>query len=98
MTIRSAPHPAGTATEKFEKKEVNHIFSDEKSALIKLSSNLQIFFDKKKNGYLHFLKSYGKLNGRNIRDSYPIPIINEWIYFLGEENVLKTVYENFGYF
>ncbi len=51
----------------------------------------------KNDGSTRFFFDYRQLNASKIRDSYPIPRMNDWIDSLGEAQIITTLDYNFGY-
>lgn len=56
-----------------------------------------IVLDPKKNGSLRSFVAYRKLNPGTVRDSYPIPCMEECIESLVEERWFSTLNANAGY-
>ena len=94
---RSHPYRAGPTQRELEKKEVEKML---KKGVIELSTSewaAHVVLAPKKDGSLRFCIDYRRLNALTIRDSYPIPRIDECIDSLGEAKVFSTLEANVGY-
>ena len=71
-----------------------------KQGVIELSTSewaAPVVFAPKKDGSLRFCIDYRRLNALTIRDSYPIPRMDECIDSLGDATVFSTLDANAGY-
>lgn len=56
-----------------------------------------IVFGPGNDGSLRFYLDYVKSNGITVRDTYPLPRIDDFTDSSGEETIFLTVHENSGY-
>ena len=95
--FHSAPYRAGPKMREHEKAEIDNML---KAGVIEPSSSewaSPIVFVPKKDGKLRFCVDYRKLNALTIRDSYPIPRMDECIDSLGDAGIFSTLDANSGY-
>ena len=95
--VFQAPYRAGQKAREFVKEEVTRMLRD---GVIEPSASewaSPIVLAEKKDGSLRFCVDYRKLNAVTVRDSYPIPRMDECIDSLGDATVFTTLDANSGY-
>ena len=91
------PYRAGPKAREFEKKEVERMLRD---GIIEPSQSnwaAPVVLVPKKEGTLRFCVDYRRLNSVTVRDSYPLPRMDESIDSLGEAKYFTTLDANAGY-
>lgn len=91
------PYRAGPRQRELEKEEVHKMLA---AGVIEPSISewaAPVVFAPKKDGTLRFCIDYRRLNAVTIRDSYPIPRMDECIDSLGDAQVFSTLDCNSGY-
>ena len=92
------PYRAGQKAREFEKQEIDRMLEAgviEPAARSAWAS--PVVLAPKKDGTLRFCVDYRRLNAMSVRDSYPLPRMDECIDSLGEANVFTTLDCNWGY-
>ena len=82
--FKSAPYRAGPKTRELEEEEVKRQLE---AGVIEPSNSewaAPVLFAPKKDGKLRFCIDYRKLNAMTVKDSYPLPRMDECIDTLGE--------------
>ena len=95
--IHQQPYRAGHKARQEERKQIDKMLEQ---GVIEPSSAewaSPVVLVPKKDGTLRFCVDYRKLNAATIRDSYPIPRMDECIDSLGEATVFTTLDCNSGY-
>lgn len=95
--VQAVPYRAGPKMREHEKAEIDKML---KAKVIEPSTSewaSPIVFAPKKDGTLRFCIDYRKLNAMTIRDSYPIPWMDECIDSLRNAAVFSTLDANWGY-
>ena len=91
------PYRSGLKARQFERDEVNRMLA---AKVIEPSSSewaSPVVIVAKKDGTFRFCVDYRKLNAVTLRDSYPLPRMDEYIDSLGEATVFTTLDCNSGY-
>ena len=95
--VFGVPYRAGPKMRQYEKDEVDRMKA---AGVIEPASTewaSPIVFVPKKDGELRFCIDYRKLNAMTVRDSYPIPRMDECIDSLGDATLFTTLDANSGY-
>ena len=95
--IYQAPHRAGPIARQKEKKKMDRML---RAGVIEPTSAgwaSSVVFVPKKDGTMRFCVEYGKLNVVTVRDSYPLPRMDECMDSLGDATVFTTLDCNSGY-
>ena len=95
--VHQQPYRAGPTQREHEKKEVEKML---KAGVIEPSTSewaAPVVFAPKKDGTLRFCVDYRRLNAVTLRDSYPIPRMDECIDSLGDAQIFSTLDFNSGY-
>lgn len=95
--FKSHPYRAGPKARELEKFEIDKQL---KAGVIEPTISewaSPVLFVPKKDGSLRFCIDYRKLNGLTMKDSYPIPRMDECIDSLGEAKIFSTLDANSGY-
>ena len=95
--FKSAPYRAGPKTRELEEEEVKRQLE---AGVIEPSNSewaAPVLFAPKKDGKLRFCIDYRRLNAMTVKDSYPLPRMDECIDTLGEANVFTTLDAFWGY-
>lgn len=95
--IHSVPYRAGPVARTFEKTEIDRLLRMDVIEPAQTEWASPIVFAPKKDGSLRFSVEYRKLNTVNVRDSYPIPRMDECIDSLGQATIFTTLDANSGY-
>lgn len=96
-TAHQPPYRAGPKQRMHEREEVDKMLD---LGVIEPSTSewaAPVVFAPKKDGSLRFCVDYRRLNAVTVRDSYPIPRMDECIDSLGDERVFSTLDCNSGY-
>ena len=95
--VHQPPYRAGPLQREMERKEIEDMLA--KGAIEPATTDWAspIVFVPKPDGSLRFCVDYRRLNALTIRDSYPIPRMDECIDALGEAVVFSTLDCNSGY-
>ena len=95
--VHQAPYRAGPLQREMEKKEIDNML--EKGVIEPATTDWAspIVFVPKADGSLRFCVDYRRLNAMTVRDSYPIPRMDECIDSLGSATVFSTLDCNSGY-
>ena len=93
----SAPYRAGPKARDFEKSEIDKMLKAGVIEPAKTEWAAPIVFAPKKDGSLRFCVDYRRLNAETVRDSYPIPRMDECIDSLGDAQLFSTLDANSGY-
>ena len=91
------PYRASPAQRELEKQEIQKMLE---ANVIEPSTSewaAPIVFAPKKDGTLRFCVDYRKLNALTVRDSYPIPRMDECIDSLGDAEIFTSLDANSGY-
>ena len=91
------PYRAGPHARKFEEEEVDRML---RKGVIEPSQSpwaSPVVLVPKKDGKLRFCVDYRKVNEVTVRDSYPLPRMDEYLDSLGEATVFTTLDANSGY-
>ena len=91
------PYLAGPRQREFEKAEIQKMMEVDVIEPAVSEWAAPIVFAPKKDGSLRFCIDYRRLNAVTIRDSYPIPRMDECIDSLGDTQVFSTLDCNSGY-
>lgn len=62
-----------------------------KNRTISVRMPASIIFDPKKDGSVRFCADYQKLSAVTVRDSYPLPRMDEYMDSLGDATVITTI-------
>ena len=95
--IASQPYRAGPKAREIEQREVDKMLQ---AGVIEPSNSAwasPVVIIPKPDGSLRFCVDYRRLNALTIRDSYPLPRMDECIDSLGEATVFTTLDANAGY-
>ena len=95
--VGSAPYRVGPKARKAESKEFERML---RAGVIEPAQSewaSPVVLVPKPNGTLRFCVDYRRLNAITVRDTYPLPRMDECIDFLGEANVFTTLDCNSGY-
>ena len=95
--FKSAPYRAGPKTRELEQAEVDKQL---KAGVIEPAMSewaAPVLFAPKKDGKLRFCIDYRKLDSMNIKDTYPLPRMDECIDSLGESEYFSTLHAFAGY-
>ena len=95
--FKSAPYRAGPKTRELEEEEVRRQLE---AGVIEPSNSewaAPVLFAPKKDGKLRFCIDYRKLNTMTVKDSYPLPRMDECIDTLGDAKVFTTLDAFWGY-
>ena len=95
--FKSAPYRAGPKTRELEEFEIDKQL---KAGVIEPSNSewaAPVLFAPKKDGRLRFCIDYRRLNTITVKDSYPIPRMDECIDSLGDAKVFTTLDAYSGY-
>jgi len=95
--VHSAPYRAGPATRQLEKNEIDKMLGMGVIEPAQTEWASPIVFAPKKDGAMRFCVDYRRLNAMTLRDSYPIPRMDECIDSLGDANIFTTLDANCGY-
>lgn len=95
--IHSAPYRVGPKQRELEREEVVQMEKNgvAEPAVREWASAIVIL--PKKDGSLRFCVDYRRLNAVTVRDSYPIPRMDECIDSVGEAKLFITLDANSGY-
>ena len=88
---KSAPYRGGLKTRELEKEEVRRQLE---AGVIEESNSewaAPVLFPPKKHGKLRFCIHYRKLNAMTVKDSYPLPRMDECIDTLGDDKIFTTL-------
>ena len=91
------PYRAGPKAREFEAQEIDRML---KAGVIEPAQSewaSPVVLVPKKDGTLRFCVDYRRLNAMSVRDSYPLPRMDECIDSLGEAKVFTTLDCNWGY-
>ncbi|CAN8062284.1 unnamed protein product [Agarophyton chilense] len=95
--ISQPPYRAGPRTRQIEEENVSKMLEE---GLIKAAQSAwasPVVLGPKPDGSLRFCIDYRKLNAVTVRDTYPLPRMDEFVDSLGEANVFTTLDANSGY-
>lgn len=95
--IHQQPYRAGPTQREHERREIDKMLKAGVIEPAKTEWASPIVFAPKKDGQLRFCIDYRRLNALTIRDSYPIPRMDECIDSLGEATIFTTFDCNSGY-
>ena len=95
--IHSAPYRAGPKAREFEKQEIQKMLAMNVIEPAQSEWAAPIVFAPKKDGALRFCVDYRRLNAITVRDSYPIPRMDECMDSLGTAKTFSTLDANSGY-
>ena len=95
--IAQQPYRAGPKAREFEETEVQRMLRDGIIEPSMSSWASPVVLVPKKDGKLRFCVDYRRLNAVTVKDSYPIPRMDECLDSLGEANVFTTLDCNSGY-
>ena len=95
--IHAHPYRAGPKRRELEKAELDNMLKEGIAEPATTEWASPIVFAPKKDGTLRFCVDYRRLNAMTIRDSYPIPRMDECIDSLGNAQVFSTLDANAGY-
>ncbi len=95
--FKSPPFRAGPKTRELVQFEVNKQLKAGVIEPVQSEWAAPVLFDPKKDGKLRFCVDYRKLNTLTVRDSYPLPRMDECIDSLGEATVFTTLDAYAGY-
>src|SRR5579871_1850651 len=96
--IKTRPYPLAPKESEFLQKELDHF--ENLGIIEKFESpwTAPILFIKKKNGKLHLVVDYHKLNKVTRKDAYPLPRIDELLDCLGNAAVFMTLDMHSGFY
>lgn len=95
--VHLAPYRADLKQRELEQKEVAQL---EKASVAELAVTkwaLLIVFVLKKDESFRFSVEYRRLNTVTVRDSYPIPCMEDCIDYLGKKKLFSTFFAGSGY-
>lgn len=95
--VYQTPYRAGHKSREFQQKEVDRMLTDKVIEAAQSEWASPVVLVPKKDGSLRFCVDYRRLNAVTIRDSYPIPRMDECIDSLGDATVFTTLDCNSGY-
>ena len=95
--IHQQPYRAGPAQRQAEQKEIQSMLDKGVIEPANTEWTSPIVFVPKPDGTLRFCVDYRRLNAMTIRDSYPIPRMDEFIDSLGDAVIFTTLDCNSGY-
>ena len=95
--IAVPPYRAGPKTRELEQAEVDRQLRDGVIEPAQSEWASPVVFAPKADGTLRFCVDYRRLNQATMKDSYPIPRMDECIDSLGEANIFSTLDCNAGY-
>ena len=95
--VHQPPYRAGPLQREMEKKEIDSMLAKGVIEPATTDWASPIVFVPKPDGSLRFCVDYRRLNALTIRDSYPIPRMDECIDSLGEAVIFSTLDCNSGY-
>ena len=95
--VHLQPYRAGPKAREFEHDEVQRMLTDSVVEPAKSEWAAPVVIASKKDGTLRFCIDYRKLNDLTIKDSYPLPRIDECLDTLGHAKVFSTLDANSGY-
>ena len=91
------PYRAGPKARQIEQQHVDKMFRE---GVIEPAQSVwasPVVLEPNSDGSLRFCVDYGQLNAIRIRDSYPLPRMDESIDSLAEPSVFSTIKCNYGY-
>ena len=94
---KSAPYRTGPKTRELENEEVRR---QVEAGVIEESNSewaAPVLFAPKKDGKLRFCVDYRTLNAMTVKDSYPLPRMDECVDTLGAANIFTTLDAFWGY-
>ena len=94
---KAAPYRAGPKTRQLEEFEVKKQLEADVIEPAQSEWAAPVLFAPKKDGKLRFCIDYRKLNGMTVRDSYPLPRMDECIDSLGDAQIFTTLDAYSGY-
>ena len=95
--VHLQPYRAGTKAREFESAEVQRMLDDGVIERANSEWAAPVVIVSKKDGSLRFCVDYRKLNYLTVKDSYPLPRIDECLDTLGHAKVFTTLDANSGY-
>ena len=95
--VHQAPYRAGPTQRQREKEEIDNMLAKGVIEPANTEWASPIVFVPKSDGSLRFCVDYRRLNAMTIRDSYPIPRMDECLDSLGDAVVFSTLDCNSGY-
>ncbi len=95
--FKSQPYRAGPKTRELEQSEINKQLEAGVIEPAQSAWAAPVLFVPKKDGKLRFCIDYRKLNSMTVKDSYPLPRMDECIDTLGEAKVFTTLDAYSGY-
>ena len=95
--ITQQPYRAGPKAREFEQEQIDRMLRDNVIEPSQSAWASPVVLVPKKDGTLRFCVDYRRLNTATVRDSYPIPRMDECIDSLGEAKVFTTLDCNSGY-
>ena len=95
--VHMQPYRAGPKAREFENAEVQHMLKDTVIEPAQSEWASPVVIAPKKDGTLRFCVDYRKLNDLTVKDSYPLPRIDECLDTLGHAKVFTTLDANSGY-
>ena len=95
--VHLQPYRAGPKAREFEQTEVRRMMEDGVIEHAQSEWASPVVIVAKKDGSLRFCIDYRKLNDLTVKDSYPLPRIDECLDTLGHAKVFSTLDANSGY-
>ncbi|CAN8076123.1 unnamed protein product [Agarophyton chilense] len=95
--ISQPPYRAGPRTRQIEEENVSKMLEEGVIEAAQSAWASPVVLVPKPDGSLRFFIDYRKLNAVTVRDTYPLPRMDECIDSLGEANVFTTLDANSGY-
>ena len=97
LPVHAQPYRAGPSAREFEHLEVNKMLEHNVIEPAQSEWASPVVIAPKKDGSLRFCVDYRKLNDLTIKDSYPLPRMDECLDTLGNAKVFTTLDANSGY-
>ena len=89
--VYQAPYRAGHNTRELEKREVDRMLAAKVIEQAQSEWASPVVIVPKKDGTHRFCVDFRKLNAVTVRDSYPLPRMDEYIDSLGDAKVFTTL-------
>ena len=95
--VFSQPYRAGPKAREVEEQEVNKMLDADVIERAKTEWATPVVLVPKSDGSLRFCMDYRRLKALTVRDSYPLPRMDECLDSLGDVTIFTTLHCNTGY-